>query len=98
MSQDDPKARSEIEWYRSQIDRLTTHSEALSAALLQINSSLIELCARLVNNARSNDAQMLLSLLPLITREEKDDPQVIAQLQKIAESLRKEPEKKPDAK
>lgn len=95
MDKDDAKKTlSETEWYRSRIDHVTAHAEAMSVAMIQINASLIQLCARLADNSKPNDTQMLLSLLPLLNKEEKaDDPKVLAQLQRIAETLRKEPEK-----
>jgi hypothetical protein len=96
MSKDSPSKSSESDWYRSKIDRLLTHNEAMTAALIQINASLIQLCARIADNARPNEAQMLLGLLPLLSKEgeKPDDPKVIAQLQRLAETLKKEPEKK----
>lgn len=95
MSSENPKMD---EWYRTRIDHLMAHNEAMTGALIQINASLIQLCARIADNARPNEAQMLLSLLPILHKEEKDDPKVIAQLQRIAETLKKEPEKKNDGK
>ena len=74
-------------------------AEATVAALIQVNANLIQLCARIADNARLNEAQMLLSLLPLLNKEEKaGDPKVASQLQRLVDALRKDSEKRTDVK
>jgi len=93
------KALRVDEWYRSRIDHLIARNEAMAVALIQVNSNLIQLCARIADNARPNEAQMLLTLLPLLNKEEKaDDPKVASQLQRLADALRKDSEKRTDVK
>jgi hypothetical protein len=66
-------------------------AEATVAVLIQVNANLIQLCARIADNARLNEAQILLSLHTLLNKEEKaGDP--------IVDALRKDSEKRTDVK
>jgi len=91
MPKPEPKDEN---WYQKRIDHLVAHSEAVTQALIQMNANLVQLAARIVETSRNNEAQLLLGMVPLL-KEDRDDPKVLATLQGIAETLRKE-EKKPD--